>query len=58
MTKGCEWDNPVFKVFMSGGNRKEFNKCLRCRKYKGSECKTCVFEDRGYILIDKKTKHL
>jgi hypothetical protein len=55
MTKGCEWHLPRFRVFM-GRQEKQPDKCLRCKRYKGKKHKQCKFEDRGFILIDRRHK--
>jgi recombinational DNA repair protein RecR len=52
--EGNQWQAKGFSVFMHNTDKKE-NRCLRCRNYKGTtKCKVCKFDDRGWILIDKR----
>lgn len=53
--EGNQWQAKGFSVFMHTSEQKE-NKCLRCRNYKGKKHKVCEFNDRGYILIDRRIK--
>lgn len=56
MSKGCEWQNKSFKVYMGGAgiNESPLIRCLRCKRFKGRKHKVCKFEDRGYYLSDRK----
>ena len=53
---GCRFQDKGFSVYMTD-NRKEPNKCLRCKKYKTARCKKCKdyseFVDRGFIIITR-----
>lgn len=50
---GCRWQDRGFSVYMRD-TRKEPDKCLRCKRYKGRKHKECRYVDRGYYLIIKK----
>jgi hypothetical protein len=54
--RGCQWQKPGFSVFMNTDGEEKVNKCNRCKKYKGKKCKPCEFDDRGFILIEKRSK--
>ncbi|MFH1317776.1 MAG: hypothetical protein ABIH71_02010 [Candidatus Omnitrophota bacterium] len=54
--EGNQWQAKGFSVFMHNTDKKE-NKCLRCRNWAGKKCKNCNFNDRGYILIERKGAH-
>lgn len=55
---GCRWQDRGFSVYMTD-TRKDPDKCLRCKAPK-EKCRVCQnfseFVDRGYYLIDKRTK--
>jgi hypothetical protein len=56
--RGNQWEKPGFSVFMNTDGEEKTNKCLRCKKYKGGKkkCKPCEFDDRGYVLIERRHK--
>lgn len=55
---GNQWQKAGFSVFMGSNTETKYAKCLKCRLYKSPKCKTCKkhskFEDRGFVLIDKR----
>jgi len=54
--RGNQWQKPGFSVFMNTDGEKEPDKCLRCRNWKGKKHKDCNFDDRGWVLIDRRVK--
>jgi hypothetical protein len=52
---GCRHQDKGFSVYMNTHPKKE-SKCLRCKKYTSSKCKICEFEDRGFILVDRRER--
>ncbi len=52
---GNQWQKKGFSVFMNT-DEKKIDKCLRCRYWKGKRHKACKFEDRGFVLIDRRRK--